>query len=82
MKICGDLDFAHIKQENSNARVVKCVFVSYLESMKGYKIWKMDLGGSKLIIRREVNFDETHMGMKFTYLEVKEIKNHDEEKFV
>ncbi|MCI30563.1 hypothetical protein A2U01_0051773, partial [Trifolium medium] len=47
-----------------DARAVKCVFIGYPEDVKGYKLWKMELGGSKFIISRDVTFDETRMGMK------------------
>ncbi|MCI50088.1 hypothetical protein A2U01_0071332, partial [Trifolium medium] len=48
---------------------VKCVFIGYPEGVKGYKLWKMGPGGSKLIISRDVTFDETRMGMKCKDLE-------------
>ncbi|CAJ2674023.1 unnamed protein product [Trifolium pratense] len=68
-KIFGALAFAHVKQDKLDARAVKCVFIGYLEGGKGYKLWKMEPGGSKFIISRDVTFDETRMGMKCKDLE-------------
>ena len=43
---------------------MKSIFIGYPEGEKGYKLWKMEPGGSKFIISRDVTFDETRMGMK------------------
>ncbi|MCI83727.1 hypothetical protein A2U01_0105003, partial [Trifolium medium] len=48
---------------------VKCVFIGYPEGVKGYKLWKIEPGGSKFIISKDVTFDETQMGMKCKDLE-------------
>jgi len=49
---------------------LKCVFIGYPEGVKGYKLWKLESGGgSKVLISRDVTFDETHMGMKYKDLE-------------
>ncbi|CAJ2646442.1 unnamed protein product [Trifolium pratense] len=69
LKIFGALAFAHVKQDKLDARAVKCVFIGYPEGVKGYKLWKMEPGGSKFIISRDVTFDETRMGMKCKDLE-------------
>jgi hypothetical protein len=39
------LAFSHVKQDKLNARTVKCVFIGYTEGVKGYKLWKVELGG-------------------------------------
>lgn len=74
LKIFGSFSFAHIKQDMLKARVVKCVFIGYPERVKDYKLWKMDPVGSKLIISKDVTFDETCMAMKCIDLEVKELE--------
>ena len=48
---------------------MKCIFISYPEGVKGYKLWKMEPVRSKFIISRDVTFDETRMGMKCKDLE-------------
>ncbi|CAJ2678716.1 unnamed protein product [Trifolium pratense] len=53
LKIFGALAFAHVKQDKLDARAVKCVFIGYPEGVKGYKLWKMEPGGSKFIISRD-----------------------------
>jgi len=64
LKVFGALAFARVKQDKLDARAVKCIFIGYPEGVKGYKLWKMDPGGSKFSISRDVTFDETRMGMK------------------
>ena len=71
MKVFGALTFAHVRQDKHDARAVKCIFIGYPEGVKGYKLWKMESGGSKFIISRDVTFDETRMGMKCKDLEKK-----------
>jgi len=36
------LTFTHIKQDKLNARAMTCVFIGYLEGVKGYKLFKME----------------------------------------
>jgi len=69
LKVFGALAFAHVRQDKLDARVVKCIFIGYPEGVKGYKLWKMEPGGSKFIISRDVTFDETCMRMKCKDLE-------------
>ena len=64
LKVFGALAFSHVRQDKLDARVVKCIFIGYPEGAKGYKLWKMEPGGSTFIISRDVTFDETRMGMK------------------
>jgi len=53
LKVFRALAFAHVKQDKLDARVVKCIFIGYSEGVKGYKLWKMEPGGSKFIISRD-----------------------------
>ncbi|PNX90442.1 cysteine-rich receptor-like protein kinase 25-like protein [Trifolium pratense] len=69
LKVSRALAFAHVKQDKLDARAVKCVFIGYLEGVKGYKLWKMEPRGSKFIISKDVIFDETRIGMKCKDLE-------------
>ncbi|MCI37074.1 hypothetical protein A2U01_0058298, partial [Trifolium medium] len=58
-------------QDKLDARAVKFVFIGYLEGVKGYKLWKMEHGGSTFIVSRDVTFDETRIGMKYKYLDTR-----------
>jgi len=70
LKVFGALAYAHIKQDKLEPKALKCVFIGYPEGVKGYKLWKLESsGGSKVLISRDVTFDETCMGMKFKDLE-------------
>jgi hypothetical protein len=63
MRVFGSLAYAHAKEEKLEPRAVMCVFVGYLEGLKGYKLRKLESGGGKCIISRDVTFDENKMGM-------------------
>jgi len=63
LKVFGSLTFAHVKQGKLDARVVKCLFIGYLEGVKGYKLWKLKSGETRCIISRDVTFDESRMTM-------------------
>jgi len=59
----------------AHRETVKIVFIGYPEGMKGYKLWKLESdGGSRVMINRDVTFDETRMGMKCKDLETLEPK--------
>lgn len=40
LKLCH---FAHIQTYKHDVMVVKCVFISYHEGVKRYKLWKMNM---------------------------------------
>jgi len=63
LKVFGSLAFAHVKQGKLDARAIKCVFIGYPEGVKGYKLWKLELGETRCIISRDVTFDESRMTM-------------------
>jgi len=70
-KVFIALVFAHINQDKLGVSVVKCAFVSYLEGVKGYKLWKVwHEGESRIIISNDVTFDETHMRIKWKDLNI------------
>jgi len=69
LKVIGALAFAHVRQDKLDARAVKRIFIGYPKGVKGYKLWKMEPGGSKFINSRDVTFDETRMRVKCKDLE-------------
>ena len=74
----GALAFAHVKKDKLEARDIKCLFLGYAEGVKGYRLWRLDPKPSKLIISRDVKFDETKMGMYSENSECGKEKNHIE----
>lgn len=65
LRVFGALTFAHVKKDKLKARAIKCLFLGNAKGVKGYRLWRLDPKPSKLIISRDVTFDETKMGMYF-----------------
>lgn len=63
LRIFGSLAYAHVRDGKLEPRAVKCVFLGYPKGVKGYKLWRLDPGGGKCIVSRDVTFDETRMPM-------------------
>nr|KYP64656.1 Retrovirus-related Pol polyprotein from transposon TNT 1-94 [Cajanus cajan] len=63
LRVFGSLAYAHVKEGKLEPRAVKCVFIGYPDGVKGYKLWKLEKGGGKCIISRDVTFDETKLGI-------------------
>ena len=59
LKVFGCVAYAHVKQDKLDPRAKKCVFLGYPEGVKGYRLWSMEPGEAKVIISRDVVFDET-----------------------
>ena len=58
-KVFGCVAYSHIQKENReklNEKEEKCIFVSYSDQSKGYRLFKSD--SKQLIILRDVIFDE------------------------
>ena len=53
---------------------MKCVFFGYYEGLKGYRVWKTEIRGSRFNIYIHVTFDETRTRRKSKDLKVKESK--------
>ncbi|WVZ25126.1 hypothetical protein V8G54_003670 [Vigna mungo] len=62
LRVFGSLAFAHVRGDKLDSRAAKCIFLGYAEGVKGYRLWRLD-SPSKLIISRDVIFDETRMAM-------------------
>lgn len=45
LKVFKDLTCVHIKRDKLDVRVMKCVFISYVEGVISYKMWKIKSGG-------------------------------------
>ncbi|WVZ05356.1 hypothetical protein V8G54_018702 [Vigna mungo] len=62
LRVFGSLAFAHVRGDKLDSQAAKCIFLGYAEGVKGYRLWRLD-SPSKLIISRDVIFDETRMAM-------------------
>ena len=59
LNIFGCPTFAHVDNGKLEPRSMKCIFLGYKSSMKGYKLWCPE--NKKLLISRDVIFYETSM---------------------
>lgn len=46
--------YAHIRKDKLEPRALKCVFIGYLEGVKGYKLWCLEPNQRKCLISRDV----------------------------
>ena len=58
LKIFGCPAFAHVKQGKLEPKALKCVFLGYLEGVKGYRLWCTNLKPPRCIVSRDVVFNE------------------------
>ncbi|GAB2276096.1 hypothetical protein Dimus_039170 [Dionaea muscipula] len=58
LKIFGCSAYAHKNDGKLNPRSVKCVFLGYQEGTKGYRLWERESAGIKILISRDVIFNE------------------------
>ena len=59
LKIFGCPTYAHVDNGKLEPRSMKCIFLGYKSSVKGYKLWCPET--KKLVISKDVIFDETSM---------------------
>ena len=50
--------YAHKSEGKLDPRAIKCVFVGYQDGTKGYRLWDITSGGVKIIISRDVKYNE------------------------
>ncbi|KAG8473109.1 hypothetical protein CXB51_035075 [Gossypium anomalum] len=75
LKIFGCPVYAHVDNGKLEPRSIKCVFLGYKASVKGYKLWCPQ--NRKVVISRDVVFDETAM---LPYLSLKDSSNKENQK--
>ncbi|KAL2470249.1 Uncharacterized protein Adt_38385 [Abeliophyllum distichum] len=61
LKTFGCTAFSHQSEEKLEPRVRKCVFLGYPEGVKGYRLWDRSQSGVKIIISKDVKFNESEM---------------------
>ena len=57
LKVFNCVPYEHVKQDKL-PRAKKCVFLRYLEGVKGYRLLSMESDRAKVIISRDVVFDK------------------------
>ena len=61
MRVFGCMSYAHIRQSKLEPRALRCVMIGYRRGVKGYRLWCIELGNQKVIISRDVQFEENRM---------------------
>ncbi|KAH9697198.1 hypothetical protein KPL71_023512 [Citrus sinensis] len=75
LRIFGCMACAHVKQGKLKPRALKCRFLGYLDGVKGYRLWCIDLKPPKCIISRDVTFNESEILNKSKTTESEEYKS-------
>lgn len=71
LRIFGYTVYAHVSDGKLDTRAIKCIFLGYPESVKGYKLWVYKLGKYKYYVSRDVIVNELKMAKpKKTILKV------------
>ena len=58
LRLFGCPAYVHVRQNKLEPRALKCVFLGYGDGVKGYRLWCKDFKPPKVIISRDVTFDE------------------------
>ncbi|KAL6346168.1 hypothetical protein AAG906_027902 [Vitis piasezkii] len=61
LRIFGCTAYVHQSEGKLEPRSIKCIFLGYLEGVKGYRLWNKESLGVKIIISRDVVFNENEM---------------------
>ncbi|GJX46764.1 retrotransposon protein, putative, ty1-copia subclass [Tanacetum coccineum] len=61
LRIFGCVAYSHVNQGKLKPRAIKCIFLGYPEGVKGYRLWRLDGVKPKIIITRDVVFNESLM---------------------
>ena len=61
LRVFGCAAYAHQVEGKLEPRSVKCIFLGYPQGTKGYRLWVRDTNGYKVIVSRDVIFDEHSM---------------------
>ncbi|KAL2460938.1 cysteine-rich RLK (RECEPTOR-like protein kinase) 8 [Abeliophyllum distichum] len=61
LRTFGCSAYSHQNEGKLEPRAQKCVFLDYPQGVKGYRLWARGLGGVRVIISRDVTFNENEM---------------------
>ncbi|KAL3623657.1 hypothetical protein CASFOL_032473 [Castilleja foliolosa] len=64
LRVFGCAAYAHIKQDKLQARALKCIFLGYPTGVKGYRLWCIEPNERRMVISRDVTFNELEMPLK------------------
>ncbi|GAB2266514.1 hypothetical protein Dimus_037897 [Dionaea muscipula] len=64
LRIFGCAAFMHKSDGKLNTRSVKCVFMGYVEGTKGFKLWEKGTAGFRMLVSRDVVFNENEFPCK------------------
>ena len=58
LRVFGCAAYVHTREGKLEPRSLKCVFLGYHDGTKGYRLWKRNTPGVRIIISRDVVFNE------------------------
>ncbi|GJS07465.1 retrovirus-related pol polyprotein from transposon TNT 1-94 [Tanacetum coccineum] len=61
LRIFSCVAYSHMNQGKLKPRAIKCIFLGYPDGLKGYTLWRLDDVNPKIIISRDVVFNESLM---------------------
>nr|GEY96269.1 retrovirus-related Pol polyprotein from transposon TNT 1-94 [Tanacetum cinerariifolium] len=61
LRTFGCVAYSHVQQGKLEPRAVKCVLLGYPEGVKGYRLYRLDNESPKIVISRNVVFNESVM---------------------
>nr|GEY64373.1 retrovirus-related Pol polyprotein from transposon TNT 1-94 [Tanacetum cinerariifolium] len=61
LRIFGYVAYSYVNQGKLKPRAIKCIFLGYPDGVKGYRLWRLDDVKPKIIISRDVVFNESLM---------------------
>ncbi|GKA82111.1 retrovirus-related pol polyprotein from transposon TNT 1-94 [Tanacetum coccineum] len=59
LRIFGCVAYSHVNQGKLKPTSIKCIFLGYPDGVKGYRLWRLDDVKPKIIISRDVVFNES-----------------------
>jgi len=51
----------NVKKDKLETRAKRCIFIGYIEGVKGYKLWRLEPREVKFFISKDVTFGETQI---------------------
>ncbi|KAL2232792.1 UNVERIFIED_CONTAM: Retrovirus-related Pol polyprotein from transposon TNT 1-94 [Sesamum indicum] len=61
LRVFGCSAFVHQNVDKLEPRSLKCIFIGYPKGVKGYRLWVRSQPGFKVLISRDVTFNENEM---------------------